>query len=97
MTGIEGMNFPAFHAAAAALLACGYEVVNPADHGEGEYTWVEYMRRDITDLLTCDGIALLPGWEQSKGAFLEVTICKYLGLPYHSVEWWIEAAPPITE
>jgi len=90
MTGILGMNFPAFYQAAAALLACGYEVVNPADAGQGEGTWLDYMRRDITDLLTCDGIALLPGWASSKGAFLEVTIFKALGLPVRRLDEWLE-------
>lgn len=30
MTGKPALNFPAFHAEAARLLALGYEVVNPA-------------------------------------------------------------------
>lgn len=95
MTGIELRNFPAFHAAAAALRAQGHDVVNPAEinGGADEVTtcaamtpeqlqahWRACMRNDITQLVTCDGILMLPGWQKSKGATLEHHIAVSLGL-----------------
>ena len=67
MSGLPDLNFPAFHEAAARLRAFGWDVVNPAeinpDHG---MPWAECMRRDIAQLVTCQGIVLLSGWENSR-------------------------------
>lgn len=72
MTGLPLMNFPAFNAAAAALRADGWTVVNPVEiNGDPEADRVVCLRADIRELLDCDTIALLPGWENSKGARLE--------------------------
>lgn len=81
MTGIEDFNFPAFNAAAEALRATGYIVENPADHGliEGA-DWADYLAYDLTRLGLCDTIYLLHGWENSKGAQLEVLIAERLGM-----------------
>jgi hypothetical protein len=81
MSGIEALNFPAFAKAAAYLRAAGHEVINPAeenpDHG---MAWADALRADIPLLLTCEAIALLPGWEESKGARLEHHIARELGM-----------------
>ena len=81
MTGIEDFNYPAFNAVADQLRALGYEVENPADHGivEGAQ-WADYMAYDLTRLGLCGVIALLPGWENSEGAKLEVQIAHRLGM-----------------
>ena len=81
MTGIEDFNYPAFNAVAEQLRAKGYEVENPADHGiiEGAQ-WADYMAYDLTRLGLCGVIALLPGWENSEGARLEVLIAERLGM-----------------
>lgn len=81
MTGIEDFNYPAFNAVADQLRALGYEVENPADHGivEGA-TWVDYLAYNLTRLGLCGVVALLPGWEGSKGACLEVQIAEKLGM-----------------
>lgn len=81
MTGLKDLNFPAFNAAAAALRAEGLDVVNPAEiNVDPSKGWVECMKADITHLVTCDGIALLPGWEHSRGARLERQIAMELGM-----------------
>jgi hypothetical protein len=36
--------------------------------------WAAYMREDIAALMQCQAIALLPGWEDSKGCQLEISI-----------------------
>lgn len=81
MTSIENFNYPAFNAVADQLRALGYEVENPADHGivEGA-TWADYLAYDLTRLGLCGVIALLPDWEKSQGARLEVLIAKELGM-----------------
>jgi hypothetical protein len=81
MTGIEDFNFPAFNKMAAELRARGYLVENPAEHGVVENAeWADYMAYDLTRLGLCGQVAVLPGWESSKGARLEVHIAHELGM-----------------
>ncbi len=81
MTGIPDLNFPAFHRAAASLRASGYEVINPAEiNPDPSMTWEDAIRADIPQLLTCEAIALLPGWENSRGARLEARIAHDLDM-----------------
>lgn len=47
----------------------------------------DFMRRDIPELLNCDAICLLPGWETSVGARCEVAIAFTLGLAFLEVDW----------
>jgi hypothetical protein len=87
MTGIPDFNFPRFHAEAARLRALGYEVVNPAelvpDTAAG---WTFCMRKDIEALLSCSGIALMPGRHKSRGALLEHHIARSLEMHVFTVE-----------
>lgn len=81
MTGYPSLNFPAFHAEAAKLRAAGHEVINPAEvNPDTTMPWAQCMRKDIAELVTCDAIRLLPGWEDSKGATLEHHIAERLEL-----------------
>lgn len=81
MTGIEDYNFPAFHQAAERLQAAGYRVENPASKGVIDgWTWSDYLRHDLRQLLECDAICLLPGWRNSKGATLEHHVATGLGM-----------------
>lgn len=81
MSNLPEWNFPAFHAAAAALRADGHEVINPAElNPDTTMEWHQCMRVDIAALVTCEGIALLPGWRNSKGATLEEHIADRLGM-----------------
>jgi hypothetical protein len=92
MTGIPEHNYPTFHAAAARIRAKGHVCLNPAEVNPESSTkigeapthreyWLTCMRRDIPQLLSCDAIALLPFWNKSKGARLEVHIASELGMP----------------
>lgn len=89
MSGLPDLNFPAFHAAAARLRRAGFDVVNPAEVSpDTAMPWSDCMRRDIAELVKCDGIVLLPGWESSRGARLEHFIGTQLGLrvvPIHDL------------
>jgi hypothetical protein len=81
MTGHPDLNFPLFHAEARRLRDSGHEVVNPADiNVDPTKGWEDCMRADIAALVTCDAIALLPGWVHSRGALLEHHIATQLGL-----------------
>jgi hypothetical protein len=81
MTGLPEFNFPAFHAEASRLRALGYSVVNPAEINAGaNLSWQQCMRADIRALCDCDTLALLPGWQRSSGAHLEMHLAHRLGL-----------------
>lgn len=82
MSGLPEFNFPAFHAGAAALRQMGHAVLNPAelDGGDTSGTWEGYMRRDLALLLECEAVAVLPGWEKSRGAMLEVHVARSLAM-----------------
>lgn len=81
MTGMPEHNFPAFNAEAARLRALGYDVVNPAElNPESEKTWHDCLRKDLMELLTCDAIALLAGWQKSAGAHLEMHVAHRVGI-----------------
>jgi hypothetical protein len=95
MTGIKDFNYPAFNAAATELRARGHTVLNPAESFAGEpyhpREW--YMRKDIEMLLRADGVALLPGWFNSRGSRLECTIAREIGIPYQDVATLLGATP----
>jgi hypothetical protein len=81
MTGLPEYNFPAFNAAAKLLRAAGWHVENPAEHGHVEGAgWSDYLRWDLTRIATVSTMYLLPGWKKSKGARLEVTVARELGI-----------------
>ncbi|MFD1709052.1 DUF4406 domain-containing protein [Ottowia sp. GY511] len=81
MTGLPDLNFPAFHAMSARLRAAGHSVVNPAElNSDPAADWNQCMRRDIAALCTCTTLALMPGWETSQGAQLELHIAHRIGL-----------------
>ena len=81
MTGYDQLNFPLFHSEARRLRALGLDIVNPAEiNADPSKGWRDCMRADIRELVTCDGIAMLPGWERSRGASLENHIARELGL-----------------
>ena len=81
MTGIDALNFPLFHSEADRLRSLGYEVVNPAEiNTDPCATWNSCMRDDIAELVKCGGIALLPNWQDSRGAKLEHHIAEALGM-----------------
>ena len=82
MTGHEDHNFPAFHAAAERFRKAGWEVANPAENfgGRTDLPRETYLRADVILLAQCDAIALLPGWQDSRGARLECLLARELGI-----------------
>ena len=88
MTGIENYNFEAFHAAARCFRQAGWEVSNPAENFDGrtDLPRERYLRADIAMISECDAIALLPNWEDSRGAKLEYMIARELHMPTFDAE-----------
>lgn len=93
MSGYDKFNRPAFDEAAAALRRNGYTVIVP---GEGEHydeaeiaAWEVgrkkrefYLSRDIDFIQeAADYVVVLPGWEESEGAKLEVVVAQAIGVP----------------
>lgn len=79
MSGIEDNNFPAFHKWAALLRTQGHDVISPAEIQEAG-TWELCLRTDMREMLECEAIALMPGWENSKGANLELHVAHRVGM-----------------
>ena len=63
------------------LQALGYEVTNPLCNGLSEASpWEEHIAKDIINLIDCEGIYMLQGWEDSQGARIEHAVAKERGL-----------------
>lgn len=67
-----------FAKAEERLKARGYEVLNPTRLPPSRWLWIYKvlgyrltLLYDLWHLLRCDGITMLDGWEQSRGARLE--------------------------
>ena len=81
MTGYPDCNVAAFHAAAERLARAGWKVFNPAENfgGRKDLPREAYLRLDVAVLAQCDAIAMLPGWEESRGAKLEYLVAHEMG------------------
>ncbi|MBV6304913.1 DUF4406 domain-containing protein [Candidimonas humi] len=93
MTGLPGLNFEAFRHAAHQLRAAGHVVVNPTEINlDPTAAWSTCMRADIAHLVTCNAMALLPGWECSRGATLEHRIARALQMDIRELGAWLPIA-----
>jgi hypothetical protein len=81
MTGLPDFNRPAFHAVARQVRAAGQGELNPAELCPPGLRWAAAMAIDLRALDTADGVILLPGWERSRGARIEVQRAKARDLP----------------
>lgn len=97
MSGYPGYNYPAFDEAARRLRLAGFSVLNPAEIDADDYPrageppWDWYMRKALDMVLDADAIAVLPGWECSRGARLEVDVAHALQVPVKPIGVWLEA------
>jgi hypothetical protein len=97
MTGYPEHNVPAFLAAAARLrgAGAGYVVLSPTDNERDNPTpgtpqsWDWYLRRDLRMVTEADGLALLPEWQSSAGAVLEVHVAQALRIPCLPLALWL--------
>jgi hypothetical protein len=91
MTGYGNFNYDLFEEATAHLRGCGYSIVSPHEifgdetsinrgHRPASY----YMRRALAELLGCDAIIFLPGWQQSLGVRTELNVALAVDMKLYS-------------
>lgn len=87
ITGREKIDYEMQFARAESFYKSGgFEVVNPVKISEAilkqnpDAKWEDFMEKDLEVLKTCTHIALLEGWEQSKGAKIEKAEAEKLGI-----------------
>lgn len=96
MSGLPDFNYPAFIEAENTLREHGWtSVLNPVSsekENTGEYQqqpWEWYLTRAVRMLTYANSVALLPGWENSKGAKLEKHIADSLGYDVRPLRKWM--------
>ncbi|UDL14634.1 nucleoside deoxyribosyltransferase [Arthrobacter phage KeAlii] len=110
MTGYPRWNFDAFERGASVLRSAGFVVVSPAetDLAEGfdpdappelftREHLIAALRRDTELVLASDGVALLDGWRQSKGALAERALARAAGIPARPLALWLNDGPSLLE
>jgi len=86
MTGYENYNYAAFDRAEKMLTANGHSVLNPAkmdaEQGIEGLSYHDLLKRDMKAIVDhATAVALLPGWQNSRGATKEAFFAQQIGLP----------------
>ena len=96
VTGRPDDNFEAFGAASDKLLEAGFHPCIPHEFVPKGAAWPDAMRDSIHALTgerpAFDGVAMLEGWENSRGAILEKQVAETCGIPCKAVDEWIKEA-----
>lgn len=92
MTGLPLFNFPAFAEAAREIRSLGFAVLSPHefDLEEGfepgddhsDFDLRAALERDLRAVEEADAVVVLPGWQDSPGAVLEVLLAEAYGKPW---------------
>ncbi|MCI2958193.1 DUF4406 domain-containing protein [Agromyces atrinae] len=90
MTGFPDFNYPAFRSAAELLAALGHDVEDPSTNiNPTPNDYHGWLRAGLAQLIRCEGVALLDGWEASGGARLEVNVAATLGMRVRPLNEWL--------
>lgn len=104
VTGMLDKNRPAFFEAASSLRFAGYKEDLPHRWVIPGTSWEEAMTESIRRMMGMwansikegseFGIAMLPGWEDSKGAKIEHDLAVALGIPCKPWREWLNERLP---
>jgi len=98
MTGLAYFNFRAFEIVAKQLRDVGWFVYSPRENdgeagiepnpegklGEGGPEYKDLMKRDLWQVCDSDAVFVMPGWEYSEGAKLEVYVAHQVNVPVYT-------------
>lgn len=87
-TGHEEEAYKAFAEAEDQLIDLGYHVENPLRSTAPGMEWHAAMRVAIGIMTRCTGVALLDGWDESRGACIERALADDLDIPVASLDVW---------
>ena len=103
MSGKPDSNFSLFQQAAEILRERGFYIISPVELDLEEESssspWGHYIGRDVHVLIDkCDAIILLPDWQMSKGARIELFVaitCGHALFEYADAEEWLPLVVPL--
>lgn len=91
MTGYPEFNIPAFRLAKEELEKLGFQIQLPfdIDNEQKDWQWGDYLAEDIRLICNeCTGMILMPEWERSRGAKLELAAALMQSLKYSNFEFY---------
>lgn len=93
ITGMPDLNRERFKTATETLRTLGFTVVNPHEicHGIPAEDWNECMRKCIIELMYCNMMVMLDGWQLSRGATLEYNLAIQLGIKPIALDVYLKA------
>ncbi len=83
ITGLDYQEaFDIFEKAELEVKNLGGTPINPMKICENNpnWSWEDYMEKDLGALLRCEGIYMLKNWGNSRGARIEYAVAKEMGL-----------------